>query len=147
MDTAREGADSTTLVAPPTASAPTDSTADRELGDNTQIASELPSNTDSTGTDSQAVRTEPRENEPADPGQQTDQAPADTTPEETVLVVPRGRTEAASTDRSAEWTEVDHGLTNCQTPLAAPYIRKAAAHHRAKLAKAARKKTRSTGSR
>ena len=39
--------------------------------------------------------------------------------------------------------EVDHGLTNCQTPLAAPYIKKAAAHHRAKQAKAAaRKQTR-----
>lgn len=36
--------------------------------------------------------------------------------------------------------EVDHGLTNCQTPLAAPYIEKAAAHQRAKLAKAAKKK-------
>ena len=31
--------------------------------------------------------------------------------------------------------EVDHGDTSCQTPLAAPSIRKAAAHHRAKLAK------------
>ncbi len=31
-------------------------------------------------------------------------------------------------------------LTNCETPLAAPYIKKAAAHHRAKLAKAAKKK-------
>jgi 3-methyladenine DNA glycosylase AlkD len=38
--------------------------------------------------------------------------------------------------------EVDHGLTNCKTPLAAPYIRKAAAHHRAKLAKRSAKKTR-----
>ena len=37
--------------------------------------------------------------------------------------------------------EVDHGLTSCQTPLAAPYIRKAAAHHRAKLAKLSVKKT------
>jgi 3-methyladenine DNA glycosylase AlkD len=36
--------------------------------------------------------------------------------------------------------EVDHGLTNCETPLAAPYIRKAAAHHRAKLAKTHTKK-------
>jgi len=36
--------------------------------------------------------------------------------------------------------EVDHGLTHCETPLAAPYIRKAAAHHRAKLAKAAARK-------
>ena len=35
--------------------------------------------------------------------------------------------------------EVDHGLTSCQTPLAGPYIRKAAAHHRGKLAKAAKK--------
>ncbi len=33
--------------------------------------------------------------------------------------------------------EVDHGLTSCQTPLAAPYIRKAAAHRRANEAKAA----------
>jgi len=30
--------------------------------------------------------------------------------------------------------EVDHGLTACKTPLAEPYIRKAAAHHKAKLA-------------
>lgn len=37
--------------------------------------------------------------------------------------------------------EVDHGLTACQTPYAVPYIRKAAAHHRAKLAKS--KKNRS----
>ena len=37
--------------------------------------------------------------------------------------------------------EVDHGLTNCQTPLAGPYIRKAAAHQRAKLQKAATKKS------
>jgi 3-methyladenine DNA glycosylase AlkD len=39
--------------------------------------------------------------------------------------------------------EVDHGATDCKTPLASPYIRKAAAHHRAKLAKrsAPRKKT------
>jgi 3-methyladenine DNA glycosylase AlkD len=36
--------------------------------------------------------------------------------------------------------EVDHGLTACETPLAAPYIKKAAAHHRAKLAKATKKK-------
>lgn len=37
--------------------------------------------------------------------------------------------------------EVDHGLTDCKTPLAATYIRKAAAHQRAKLAKASKKKT------
>lgn len=37
--------------------------------------------------------------------------------------------------------EVDHGLTDCKTPLAAPYIRKAAAHHRAKLARLAKKRT------
>jgi 3-methyladenine DNA glycosylase AlkD len=36
--------------------------------------------------------------------------------------------------------EVDHGPTSCKTPLAAPYIRKAAAHQRAKLAKARKKK-------
>lgn len=35
--------------------------------------------------------------------------------------------------------EVDHGLTGCKTPLAAPYIRKAAAAHRARLAKAKKK--------
>lgn len=39
--------------------------------------------------------------------------------------------------------EVDHGDTSCKTPLAAPYIKKAAAHERAKAAKlAARKKAR-----
>ena len=37
--------------------------------------------------------------------------------------------------------KVDHGLTSCQTPLATPYIRKAAAHHRARLAKANKKRT------
>ena len=31
--------------------------------------------------------------------------------------------------------EVDHGLTSCETPLAAPYIKKAAEHHRKKVAK------------
>ena len=31
--------------------------------------------------------------------------------------------------------EVDHGPTSCKTPAAGPYIRKAAAHHRKKLAK------------
>ena len=36
--------------------------------------------------------------------------------------------------------EVDHGLTHCKTPLAAPYIRKAAAHHRARLEKRSSKK-------
>lgn len=40
--------------------------------------------------------------------------------------------------------EVDHGLTNCQTPLAAPYIRKAAAHQRAKLDKTQKKTQRKT---
>jgi 3-methyladenine DNA glycosylase AlkD len=48
--------------------------------------------------------------------------------------------EAVKTAERIGQVEVDHGLTNCQTPLAAPYIRKAAAHHRAKLAKAAAKK-------
>lgn len=36
--------------------------------------------------------------------------------------------------------QVDHGLTDCKTPLAAPYIKKAAAHQRAKRKKAAAKK-------
>ncbi|MHC4515579.1 MAG: DNA alkylation repair protein, partial [Planctomycetota bacterium] len=48
--------------------------------------------------------------------------------------------EAIQTANRIGQIEVDHGLTNCQTPLAAPYIKKAAAHHRAKLAKAAKKK-------
>jgi len=37
--------------------------------------------------------------------------------------------------------DVDHGDTSCKTQLAAPYIQKAAAHHRAKLAKKAAKRT------
>jgi 3-methyladenine DNA glycosylase AlkD len=44
----------------------------------------------------------------------------------------------AAADRIGQ-VEVDHGLTNCETPLAAPYIRKAAAHHRKKRAKATKK--------
>ena len=43
--------------------------------------------------------------------------------------------EATRTANRIGQVEVDHGLTNCKTPLAAPYIKKAAAHHRAKLAK------------
>jgi len=55
--------------------------------------------------------------------------------------VPGLENEAVRVAKRIGQVEVDHGLTNCETPFAAPYIRKAAAHHRAKLAKAAKKKT------
>ena len=42
--------------------------------------------------------------------------------------------------------EVDHGETGCRTPDAVPYIRKAAAHHRAKAAKAAARRAPAKGS-
>ena len=54
--------------------------------------------------------------------------------------VPGMEEAAVKTAERIGQVEVDHGLTNCETPLAAPYIRKAAAHHRAKLAKAAARK-------
>ena len=61
--------------------------------------------------------------------------------------VPGFEQEAVRVAKRIGQVEVDHGLTDCKTPLAAPYIRKAAAHHRAKLAKqaaAAKKKAAKT---
>lgn len=49
--------------------------------------------------------------------------------------VPGMEQEAVRVANRIGQVEVDHGLTNCQTPLAAPYIKKAAARHREKLAK------------
>jgi len=54
--------------------------------------------------------------------------------------VPEFEDEAVRIAERIGQVEVDHGLTACQTPLAGPYIRKAAAHHQAKIAKAAKKK-------
>jgi len=54
--------------------------------------------------------------------------------------VPGLEDEAVEVAERIGQVEVDHGLTSCKTPLAAPYIRKAAAHQRSKLAKAAKKK-------
>ena len=51
--------------------------------------------------------------------------------------VPGFEQDAIRIARRIGQVEVDHGLTDCKTPLAAPYIRKAAAHHRAKLAQQA----------
>jgi len=53
--------------------------------------------------------------------------------------VPEFEDEAVRIAERIGQVEVDHGLTSCQTPLAGPYIRKAAAHHRSKLAKASKK--------
>jgi 3-methyladenine DNA glycosylase AlkD len=54
--------------------------------------------------------------------------------------VPGMEQEATRAANRIGQVEVDHGDTACKTPLAVPYIKKAAAHQRAKLAKASKKK-------
>ena len=54
--------------------------------------------------------------------------------------LPSFEDEAVTVAERIGQVEVDHGDTACKTPLAAPYIKKAAAHQRAKLAKASKKK-------
>lgn len=51
--------------------------------------------------------------------------------------IPGLEEEAVRAARQIGQVEVDHGLTNCETPLAEPYIRKSAAHARAKVSKTA----------
>ena len=50
------------------------------------------------------------------------------------------RQEALATAERIGQVQVNHGKTNCKTPLAAPYILKAVAHLETKQAKAAKKK-------